>query len=94
MAKDDSLTNVTILYGLLPPKKDDKHPQFPFPEKWEIPEIPDFPIQEKGGKQEMNKINKFIKLLRKKLNEKSKALIDIKEIDTMILDVLEDMEGE
>ena len=80
-----SLSNNVMFYGLFPPREGKKLPQFPTP-GW--PKDSPFPILKKETK--MNEVQKFIKILRNKVSERS-GYIDKKEMDTIILDTLEEM---
>ena len=80
-----SLSNNVMLYGLFPLREGEKLPQFPIPE-W--PKDSPFPELKKETK--MNEVQKFIKILRSKVSDRS-GYIDKKEMDTIILDTLEEM---
>lgn len=81
------ISKTVIAYGLLPPKEDDLLPQFP-PSEWFS--WVDDAIKKEMEKIEMNDIQKFIKLLRKNVKNKS-GYIDKQDMDTIILDTLEEM---
>lgn len=88
MARDDLNSNV-MLYGIPLPREGEKLPQFPTPE-WP----PNFPcIEPKKEIKKMDDVKKFIKLLRKNINEKS-GYIERKDMDSIILDTLEEMSGD